>query len=580
MTPYAPTDDILFALKLAAREEEMASGSFQDLADGFAEQTILEAEKFAKTQLLPLNKIGDQIGARFNAGVVTTAPGWKEAYEKWKDGGWNGLSAEAEYGGSALPILLNAACTEIWNSANMAFALCPLLSHGAIEALSAHASAELKNIYLPHIISGAWPATMNLTEPQAGTDLALLRTRAERSEKGSYRIYGQKIYITYGEHDLSENIIHLVLARLPDAPAGTRGISLFLAPKFLADDAGGFTRRNDIRCVGLEHKLGIHGSPTCTMSFGDTQGATAYLIGEENNGLACMFTMMNNARLSVGIQGVALAERATQMALAYALERKQGRALGAKATSSIIDHPDVMRMLLTMASLTSAARSICFETAASLDRASREKDPIKAKAAFERASLLTPIAKAFSSDIANETTSLGVQIFGGMGYIEETGAAQLMRDARICAIYEGANGVQAIDLTMRKILLSEGIILENELKDMDKIAQDHDCEDLIITVQALREASAFIQQALKQDQNIALAGATPYLRLFALARGGTLLIKAAERAKKNNDPHSMRREAMAEFFSHHIANYAPALAKSIIHGADSTLAGTKIFNRP
>jgi archaellin len=293
-----------------------------------------------------------------------------------------------------------------------------------------------------------------------------------------------------------------------------------------------------------------------------------------------MFTMMNNARLSVGIQGVALAERATQMALAYALDRKQGRALGALATSSIIEHPDVMRMLLTMASLTSAARSICFETAASLDRASREKDPTKAKVAFERASLLTPIAKAFASDIANETTSLGVQVHGGMGYIEETGAAQLMRDARICAIYEGTNGVQAIDLTMRKIMLSEGKTLENELTDMDKIAQDHSCEDLINAVQALKEASAFIQQALKQDPNIALAGATPYLRLFALARGGTLLNKAADRAKKNNDPHSIRRETIAKFFSRNIANCAPALAKSIIHGADSTLAGAKIFNRP
>lgn len=282
---------------------------------------------------------------------------------------------------------------------------------------------------------------MNLTGSQAGTDLALLRTRAERCENGSYRIYGQKIYITYGEHDLSENIIHLMLARLPNAPDGTHGISLFLAPKFLPDETGAFTRRNDLRCVGLEHKLGIHGSPTCTMSFGDIQGATAFLIGEENNGLACMFTMMNNARLNVGIQGVALAERATQLALTYAQERKQGRALGALVTSTISEHPDVARMLLTMASLTSAARSICFETAVSLDRASREKDPAKAKAAFERASLLTPLAKAFSSDIANETTSLGVQVFGGMGYIEETGAAQLMRDARICAIYEGTNGV-------------------------------------------------------------------------------------------------------------------------------------------
>lgn len=579
MTSYTSSDDILFALKLAVGDKEMTStGLFHDLANGFAEQTILEAEKFAKAHLLPLNKIGDQIGARFAAGAVTTAPGWKEAYEKWKDGGWNGLSAKADYGGLALPIALNAACTEIWNSANIAFALCPLLSHGAIEALSAHASEELKNTYLPSIISGAWPATMNLTESQAGTDLALLRTRAERCENGSYRIYGQKIYITYGEHDLSENIIHLVLARLPNAPDGTHGISLFLAPKFLPDETGAFTRRNDLRCVGLEHKLGIHGSPTCTMSFGDIQGATAFLIGEENNGLACMFTMMNNARLNVGIQGVALAERATQLALTYAQERKQGRALGALVTSTISEHPDVARMLLTMASLTSAARSICFETAVSLDRASREKDPAKAKAAFERASLLTPLAKAFSSDIANETTSLGVQVFGGMGYIEETGAAQLMRDARICAIYEGTNGVQAADLTMRKIMLSEGKTLQNELNDMDKIARDSGCKDLISAVEALNNASIFIQQALKHHPNDALAGATPYLRLFALVRGGTLLSKAADIAKKSNDPHSMRRETLAKFFTQHFAISAPALANSIVYGASSTLAGVKIFN--
>ena len=579
MTSYTSSDDILFALRLAIGDKEMTStGLFHDLANGFAEQTILEAEKFAKAYLLPLNKIGDQIGARFADGAVTTAPGWKEAYEKWKEGGWNGLSAKADYGGLALPIALNAACTEIWNSANIAFALCPLLSHGAIEALSAHASEELKNIYLPSIISGAWPATMNLTEPHAGTDLALLRTRAERCENGSYRIYGQKIYITYGEHDLSENIIHLVLARLPNAPDGTRGISLFLAPKFLPDETGAFTRRNDLRCVGLEHKLGIHGSPTCTMSFGDTQGATAFLIGEENNGLACMFTMMNNARLNVGIQGVALAERATQLALTYAQERKQGRALGALVTSSISEHPDVARMLLTMASLTSAARSICFETAVSLDRASREKDPAKAKAAFERGSLLTPLAKAFSSDIANETTSLGIQVFGGMGYIEETGAAQLMRDARICAIYEGTNGVQAADLTMRKIMLSEGKTLQNELNDMDKIAHDSGCKDLISAVEALNNASIFIQQALKHHPNDALAGATPYLRLFALVRGGTLLSKAANIAKKSNDPHSMRRETLAKFFTQHFAISAPALANSIVYGAGSTLAGVKIFN--
>ena len=373
----------------------------------------------------------------------------------WRKGGWNGLASPAEWGGQGLPQIVNAACTEMWNGASMAFGVGPLLTMGAIDALNAHGSDALKRAYLEKLVTGEWTGTMHLTEPQAGSDVGALRTRAERAADGTYRITGQKIFITYGEHDLTDNIIHFVLARLPDAPPGTRGISLFLVPKFLLNADGSPGARNDVRAHSIEHKLGIHGSPTCTMVFGDHGGATGFLIGEENAGMACMFTMMNRARLAVGLQGVGIAERATQQAIAYARERKQGRTTGmpAKESAPIIAHPDVKRMLMTMRALTQAARSICYATALALDRAERGTDKAAREAAHARASLLTPLAKAFSSDIGIEVTSLGVQVHGGMGFIEETGAAQLYRDARIAAIYEGTNGIQAIDLVTRKLPL-------------------------------------------------------------------------------------------------------------------------------
>ena len=574
MTYRAPIDDILFQLRVAAGEEAFAPGGLlADLGEGVLEHTVTEAAKFAETTLAPLNPIGDRAGAQFMAGDVVTSPGWREAYALWRSGGWNALAADPDDGGLGLPALLNAACTEIWNGANMAFALCPLLSHGAIDAIGAHASAALKEIYLRRIVSGEWTATMNLTEPQAGTDLALLRTRAEPAGDGAYRIFGQKIFITYGEHDLVSNIVHLVLARLPDAPAGTRGISLFLVPKFLPDANGAFTQRNDVKCAGIEHKLGIHGSPTCTMSFGETGGATGFLIGEENRGLACMFTMMNNARLAVGVQGVAQAGRATRHALAYARERKQGRAPGADKVSPIVEHPDVMRMLLTMTSLTAAARAICFETAVSLDRAKREKSSAAAQMAEARASLLTPVAKAFSSDIANEVASLGVQVFGGMGYIEETGAAQFMRDARICAIYEGTNGVQAMDLVTRKLPLFDGAVFHQEIADMRAQAQASACPAVGAAVEACAEAGDFLLHAVQNDPVRALAGATPCLRLFALARGATLLDKAARAAKVADAAQAARWMARARFFAENIAVDAPGLAQQIMTGGDAVMQG-------
>ena len=451
MTYRAPVDDIAFTLKHSAGlKRALDDGLYGDLTEVDVDAVLEEAGKFASTVIAPLNAVGDKHGTPLKDGEVTMPPGWKEAYTAWAQGGWNGLAASVDWGGQGLPHALNAACIEMWNSASMAFGIGPVLTMGAIEALDRHGADALKQRYLEKLTTGEWMGTMQLTEPQAGSDVGALRARAERAADGSYRITGSKIFITYGEHDLTDNIIHFVLARLPDAPPGTKGISLFLVPKFFVNDDGSIGERNDARCHSVEHKLGIHGSPTCTMVYGDQGGAIGWLVGEENRGLNCMFTMMNNARLAVGLQGVAIAERATQQAMAYANDRRQGRA-GANGSSPIVAHPDVRRMLLTMRALTGAARAICYATGAAIDRSHLAKDEAARKAADQRASLLTPIAKAFSTDIGTEVASLGVQVHGGMGFIEETGAAQHYRDARIAQIYEGTNGIQSIDLVMRKI---------------------------------------------------------------------------------------------------------------------------------
>jgi acyl-CoA dehydrogenase len=576
MTYHAPIDDILFQLRLSAGADAFApDGLLAELGDGVLERTLAEAAKFAESTLAPLNRIGDRVGVRFADGEVVTPPGWREAYANWRDSGWNALAAHPDDGGLGLPALLNAACTEIWNGANMAFALCPLLSQGAIDALGAHATAEIKRVYLRRIVSGEWTATMNLTEPQAGTDLSLLRARAEPASDGAWRIFGQKIYITYGEHDLASNIVHLVLARLPDAPPGVKGISLFLVPKFLPDDTGAFTRRNDVKCAGIERKLGIHGSPTCIMSYGEAGGATAFLIGEANRGLACMFTMMNNARLAVGLQGVALAGAATRHALAHARERVQGRAPGVARTGPIIDHPDVMRMLLTMASLTAAARAICYETAVSCDRARVRGARQTELMDNARASLLTPVAKAFSSDIANEAASLGVQVFGGMGYVEDSGAAQFMRDARICAIYEGTNGAQAIDLVARKLPMQDGAVFRREIDDMRALAQTSKHHNIGAAVESCATAGEFLIQTLSTDPANALAGATPFLRLFALALGAALLEKGAREAAAIDHVHVDRYAAQAGFFAENIAVEATGLKQQILFGGASVTQGRR-----
>ena len=587
MTYRAPVADILFSMvhevgiDLAHKD-----GVYADLAEGFAEATLTEAGKFAENILAPLNRIGDQHGAKLNAGKVTAAPGFAEAYRRWTAGGWNAITGPSSYGGTDLPVLLNTACIEIWNAANMAFSLCPLLTLGAIEAMQSHATEALKTLYLGKLVSGEWAGTMNLTEPQAGSDLGGLKTRAERQPDGTYKLVGSKIFITYGEHDMTDNIVHFVLARLPDAPKGTRGISLFLVPKFLVNADGTLGARNDVYCASLEHKLGIHASPTCTMVYGDHGGAVGFLIGEENKGLACMFTMMNSARLNVGVQGVAIAERAFQQALAYAKDRRQGYAAGdrSETMSPIVLHPDVARMLMTMKAMTAAARAICLLTAESIDRSRREKNAVAREHALARASLLTPIAKAFSTDIGNEVASLGIQVHGGMGYIEETGAAQFLRDARIAAIYEGTNGIQAIDLVQRKLGLSEGDTVRREIADMraslvaageinaESFGDMNTC--LVDAVDSLERATLFLLEASKTQPSDALAGATPYLRLFALARGGTALAKGALAAQRlsaagSSDPALRARIATARFFAENIASGASGLERAVTRGAGS-----------
>jgi acyl-CoA dehydrogenase len=583
VTYHAPLTDMGFALKYGALlPPALDEGFLGDLTMDDVEAVLTEAGRMAAEVLAPLDRTGDRIGASIKDGVVTTAPGWKEAYDAWRKGGWNGLASPTEWGGQGLPQIVNAPCMEMWNGACMAFGVGPLLTMGAIDALNAHGSDTLKRTYLEKLVTGEWTGTMHLTEPQAGSDVGALRTRAERAGDGSYRITGQKIFITYGEHDLTDNIIHFVLARLPDAPPGTRGISLFLVPKFLLNADGTPGARNDVRAHSIEHKLGIHGSPTCTMVFGDHGGAIGFLIGEENAGMACMFTMMNRARLAVGLQGVGVAEHATQQATAYARERKQGRTPGMRANESapIIAHPDVKRMLLTMRALTQAARSICYATALALDRAERGSDEVAREAAHARASLLTPLAKAFSSDIGIEVASLGVQVHGGMGFIEETGAAQLYRDARIAAIYEGTNGIQAIDLITRKLPLLGGAAVETYLAELRGIVEAVNATNdpalgwsglrLEEALASLTRATQWMLTNLEKDINQALAGATPYLRLFSIAAGGCLLAQQALAALRLN-AEAGSRSALARFFAENIAVQAGSLERTIVEGGGAVL---------
>ena len=588
MTYTAPVEDVLFALRTAAGLDDLlAGGLFEGLDADTVRAVIEEAGKLGEDVLAPLSKTGDRQGATLRDGRVATAPGWKEAYEQFRAGGWNALPCPEHYGGQGLPSLISTATTEIWNSANLAFGLCPLLTQGAIDALEATGSEALKGLFLPRMVSGEWTGTMNLTEPQAGSDLAAITAKAMPDGDGAYRVFGTKIFITYGDHELTDNIVHMVLARLPDAPPGTKGISLFLVPKFLVNVDGSLGARNDVACAGLEHKLGIHGSPTCVMQFGEKEGAVGYLVGEENRGLAAMFIMMNAARLGVGVQGVAVAERATQLALSYAKERRQGRAVNGSGhhMSPIIEHPDVKRMLLTMRALTRAARAICLVTAREADISRRAKGETERQAAAGRAALLTPIAKAFSTDVACEVASLGVQVHGGMGFIEETGAAQHYRDARILPIYEGTNGIQAIDLVARKLPLGGGEVLKALIQELGRVAAEAETANqdgfgqmgrrLTEAVNALAEASLWMARQLHENPQAALAGASAYLRLFGISAGGCYLAKGALAAARDSASAPPGTIALARFFAETIATQAPGLLATITTGADAVLgAGT------
>ena len=526
-----------------------------------------EAGKFASDVIAPLNRVGDKFGTPFKDGNVTTPPGWKDAYTSWAAAGWNGLAAPSDFGGQDLPQAVNAACIEMWNAASMAFGIGPVLTMAAVDALHAYGSDALKRQYLEKLVTGEWMGTMQLTEPQAGSDVGALRTKATRAADGTYRLTGAKIFITYGEHDLTDNIIHFVLARLPDAPEGTKGISLFLVPKIMPDGT-----RNDVRAHSLEHKMGIHASPTCTMVYGDKGGAIGFLIGEEHKGMACMFTMMNRARLAVGLQGVGIAERATQQAMHYARERKQGTG------GTIVHYPDVKRMLLTMRAMTGAARAICYATGVALDCSLRAKDAAARKAANERCSLLTPVAKAFSTDIGVEVASLGVQVHGGMGFIEETGAAQHYRDARIAAIYEGTNGIQALDLVTRKVPLEGGKTIALYIGELRKTVESVRASNAPAfgeTAARLGEAVDGLERATQwllaqKNAPAALAGATPYLRLFGNAAGGCMLAEQALAALRESGDGAAR-VALARFFAENIAVQANGLERNVTEGGDSVL---------
>ena len=532
MTYTPPSSDQKFILNHVIGVDALSTLPGQGELDGDLIDAVLEeAGKLARDVLAPINHSGDQNGAKRHAdGSVTTAKGWIDAYNAYRDGGWNAVPFDPAHGGQGLPWILAFCVQEYWQGANMSFGLCPLLNQGAVEAIEAHGSDEQKETYLPNLISGVWTGTMNLTEPQAGSDLAAIKAKAEPAADGTYRITGQKIFITYGEHDLAENITHLVLARLPDAPEGVKGISLFIVPKFLADGT-----HNDVICTGVEHKLGIHASPTCTMQFGEQGGAVGYLIGEAHQGLKYMFTMMNNARLSVGLQGVAIAERALQHATAYAAERVQGGV-------TIDTHPDVRRTLMTMDVLTQAGRAMTLEAAYNLDKA-RAGDA----EAQTMVDLMTPVVKSWCTDNAVEVASLGIQVHGGMGFVEETGAAQYYRDARILPIYEGTNGIQAMDLVFRKILRDKGTALQ------DWIAKHEVYEG----VNLLKKAATHLATL---DQTQAAFVATPFLNLFGVVAGMAALQKQMEVIDKVNDEgFKARKIALTDFYKKNILPRANAL---------------------
>lgn len=575
MTYAAPMKDMRFALDHCAGFWRLSEG-FPDLDAGVLEAVLEGGAALAGDVLAPLNTAGDRHGLKLVGDAVATPAGFDRAYAQFLEGGWQGLSADPQFGGQGLPRALTLAVHEMLQAANMAFALCPMLTLGAIEALSAHGSDAQRRDVLPHLVSGAWTGTMNLTEPQAGSDVGALTTKAIPLSDGRYALHGQKIFITWGEHDLARNIAHLVLARLPDAPAGSRGVSLFLALRNHVDASGAIGARNDLRCIGLEHKLGIHASPTCTMAF---EGAQASLIGAPNQGLAAMFTMMNSARLHVGMQGVAIAEAAYQKALAFAKERRQGRAEGqlSHAPSAIIAHADVRRMLMGMKARIAAARAICLETAVQADLAHGGADAQARAHAKAREDLLTPIAKAWCTDMGVEVSSVGIQIHGGMGFVEESGAAQFYRDARIAPIYEGTNGIQAIDLVGRKLAGDGGEAMRQMLLEGQQagaqLASSGDARlgrfgaRLQAGCAALEHAVEYMLDQAKSDRRAMLTGAAPFLQLAGDVVGGMLLAKGALSAQAAKAGAGHQIGAIAAFYGEAVLARAPSHLPAIEMGA-------------
>jgi 3-(methylthio)propanoyl-CoA dehydrogenase len=590
MTYKAPVKDMLFDIRHLARIDEIAKmPGFEDAGFDTAQAVLEECAKFNEGVVAPLNVTGDRNPSAWKDGVVTTTPGFKEAFRQFAEGGWQGLQHPTDFGGQGLPKTIGAACVEVLNSANLSFALCPLLTDGAIEALLTAASDEVKATYLEKLVTGQWTGTMNLTEPQAGSDLALVRSRAEPQPDGSYKIFGTKIFITYGEHDMAQNIVHLVLARVAGAPEGVKGISLFVVPKFMVNKDGSLGARNDVHCVSIEHKLGIKASPTAVLQYGDHGGAVGYLVGQENRGLEYMFIMMNSARYAVGMQGIAIAERSYQQAVAYARERVQSRPVDGSinASAPIIHHPDVKRMLMTMRAHIEGCRAMASVAAAAYDAAHQHPDAQVRQQNQAFYEFLVPLVKGFSTEMSMDVTSLGVQVHGGMGFIEETGAAQHLRDAKILTIYEGTTAIQANDLVGRKTARDGGQVAraiaaqvektEGELSKRDSVAARAMAKRLSAARKAFLDAVEFIAGQSKSSPNAAFAGSVPYLMLagnfvagWQMAR--SLLVAEDLLAQGEDKAFMQAKIATARFYAEHILSKAPALRDAIVEGADSVTA--------
>ncbi len=593
MSDYvAPLKDMQFVLKELAGLDQVAQlPGCEDVSADLVEQILEESGKFCSEVLSPINQSGDAEGSKWNAGRVTTPKGFMEAYEQFVEGGWNALQFPPEFGGQGLPKLVATPVMEMWKASNLSFSLCPLLTGGAIEALLLRGSDALKKTYLPKMVEGTWTGTMNLTEPQAGSDLALVKAKAVR-EDDHYRIYGQKIFITYGEHDLAENIVHLVLARTPDAPEGVKGISLFIVPKILVNPDGSLGGRNDVHCASIEHKLGIHASPTAVLIYGEKDGAIGYLVGEENRGLEYMFIMMNAARFAVGLEGIAISDRAYQLVLSYAKERIQSRDLaGGGKPVPIIRHPDVRRMLMSMKAQTEAMRALAYVVAAAMDIAHRDPDSgLRAKhQAF--ADMMIPVVKGWSTETCIEVASTGIQVHGGMGYVEETGAAQHLRDARITTIYEGTTAIQSNDLVGRKMAREGGATAKEVIKAMRVVeaelgaAQGEDMAairaGLGAGIKAVEDCVAWIVATYAPDIKAVHAGSVPFLKLMGIVCGGWQMARAALVAQKRLDAKQgdtsfyQAKIATARFYADHILAQAPGLRNTVVRGAAGVMALTE-----